>query len=141
MSHTRRQIAIAAVAGFIISASFSGLATARYLQANEAPQPHEIKMIARKFVFVPNSITVQKGELVRLVITSEDVDHGIAIKEFDVDQIIKAKQTKVVEFTADKEGKFEFFCSVFCGDGHPDMVGELIVTAGKPGKSTASDRQ
>jgi plastocyanin len=94
----------------------------------EPPQAREIKVIARKFEFQPKTITVHQGERIRLVITAVDVDHGIAIKAFGVDQQIKAKQTKAVEFSADREGKFEFTCSVFCGEGHPDMVGVLIVT-------------
>lgn len=92
------------------------------------PPQREIKVIARKFEFSPKTITVSKGERVRLVVSSEDVDHGFAIKEFGIDQEIKAKQTKVIELTPEKEGRFQFTCSVFCGDGHADMVGELIVT-------------
>ena len=95
---------------------------------SDPPQTREIKMTARRYEFSPKTITVSKGERVKLVVTSEDVDHGLAIKEFNVDQEIKAKQTKVIEFAPDKEGRFEFTCSVFCGDGHPEMVGELIVT-------------
>ncbi len=71
---------------------------------------------------------MRKGERVRLVVTSEDVDHGFALKEFDIDQELKAKQTKAIEFTPNREGRFQFSCSVFCGDGHNDMAGELIVT-------------
>src|SRR5215471_7484348 len=90
----------------------------------------EIKVTARRFEFSPKTITVSKGEKVSLVITSEDVDHGFAIKELGIDQEIKAKQTKVIELTPEKEGRFQFTCSVFCGDGHSEMVGELIVTGG-----------
>ena len=97
----------------------------------EEPEPQrEIKVIARKYAFEPKTITVRKGDHVRLVVTSEDVAHGIAIREFDVDQRIDAKKSKVVEFTADKEGRFRISCSVFCGDGHADMEGELVVTSG-----------
>src|SRR5262245_62779555 len=101
------------------------------------PPEREIKIQARKFEFSPKTITVSKGERVKLVVTSEDVDHGLAIREFNMDQAIKAKQTKVIEFVADKEGRFEFTCSVFCGDGHADMVGELIVT-GSPAESDST---
>ncbi|MFY9553287.1 MAG: DUF5777 family beta-barrel protein [Blastocatellia bacterium] len=104
---------------------------------SDPPQEREIKITARKFEFIPKTITVRKGDRIKLVVTSEDVDHGIAIKEFDIDQQIKAKQTKVIELTPNTEGRFEFSCSVFCGDGHPDMVGELIVTpAAAPQAST-----
>ncbi len=98
--------------------------------AEEPTEQREIKVIARKYAFEPKTITVRKGDHVRLIVTSEDVAHGIAIKEFDVDQRIDAKKSKVVEFTADREGRFRISCSVFCGDGHADMEGELVVTAG-----------
>jgi cytochrome c oxidase subunit 2 len=94
----------------------------------DPPQAREIKILARKFEFQPSTITVRKGETVKLAVTSEDVDHGIAIEAFGIDQQVKAKQTKVIEFTPDREGKFEFSCSVFCGDRHPEMIGQLIVT-------------
>jgi cytochrome c oxidase subunit II len=98
-------------------------------QANvPADPPHEIKVTARKFEFQPKTITAHKGEPVRLVVTSEDVDHGFALKEFNISETVKAGQTKVIEFTPDREGRFAFACSVFCGAGHDDMTGELIVT-------------
>lgn len=97
----------------------------------DPPQAREIKVVARKFEFQPSIITARKGEPVKLVVTSEDVDHGIAIEAFGIDRQVKAKQTSVIEFTPDREGKFEFSCSVFCGDGHPRMVGRLIVTGGQ----------
>ena len=63
----------------------------------EPAEQREIKVIARKYTFEPKTITVRKGDHVRLVVTAEDVAHGIAIKEFDVDQRIDARQSKVVE--------------------------------------------
>ena len=99
--------------------------------ASEPPVQREIKVVARKYAFEPKTITVRKGEQVKLVVTSEDVAHGIAIEAFGVDQRIDARQTKVVEFTASREGRFPISCSVFCGDGHPDMNGELVVTGGQ----------
>ncbi len=96
----------------------------------------EIRVAMKKFEFSPKQITVRKGESVRLVVTSVNVDHGIAIEEFGIDQAVKAGQTKTIEFTAAREGKFRMFCSVFCGDGHPDMEGEVIVTGGSQDASS-----
>jgi plastocyanin len=107
------------------------LACANFGYANtegNEPAVIEIKVIAKKFKFEPGRITVHKGDRVRLVVTSVDVDHGIGIREFGINQSVKKGATEVIEFVADKEGKFTFVCSVFCGDGHPEMVGELIVT-------------
>jgi plastocyanin len=92
-------------------------------------QSKQITITARKFKFEPKTIRVRKGEAVRLNIRSEDVDHGFAIDEFNIDRKLKAGTSTIIEFTPDREGRFRFYCSVFCGDGHPDMEGELIVTA------------
>ena len=112
---------------------------------NSPAQPVEIKVTARRFEFDPPKITVQKGQPVRLVITAEDVEHGFAIKEFNVDVKIKAKQTRIVEFTPDRSGRFRFYCSVYCGDGHEEMLGELVVeeaqTAGTGISVTFDDRE
>src|SRR2546426_3081360 len=112
---------------------------------NSPAQPVEIKVTARRFEFDPPKITVQKGQPVRLVITAEDVEHGFAIKEFNVDVKIKAKQTRIVEFTPDRSGRFRFYCSVYSGDGHEEMLGELVVeeaqSAGTGISVTFDDRE
>lgn len=107
----------------------AGICSAR--SNTEPTTQNEIKVAMKKYEFVPKSITVRKGEKVRLAVTSEDVAHGFAVEEFGVDQNVPARQTKIIEFTPDKEGKFLITCSVFCGDGHPNMTGELIVTSGQ----------
>jgi cytochrome c oxidase subunit 2 len=107
------------------------LTTAQATPITDPPATREIKVTARKFEFIPKTITARRGERIKLIITSEDVEHGFALKEFGLNETIKAKQTKVVEFTPDREGKFTFACSVFCGDGHEDMTGELIVSDGE----------
>src|SRR5258708_5511872 len=77
-------------------------------EPSDLSQAREITVTARKFEFVPKTISVRKGESVKLIVTSEDVDHGFALKEFGIKETIKAKQTKVIELTPDREGKFEF---------------------------------
>ncbi|MCI0490963.1 MAG: DUF5777 family beta-barrel protein [Blastocatellia bacterium] len=94
----------------------------------DQPEIQEIKITARRFEFNPRTITVRKGEPVKITFTSEDADHGLAISDLDIDLRVRARQTKSIEFTPDREGKFKISCSVFCGDGHPDMEGELVVT-------------
>ena len=84
-------------------------------------------MKARKWEFEPSTIRVKKGDKVKLKIESVDVAHGFKISELGINKELKPGQITVVEFTADKIGEFEFFCSVFCGTGHKDMVGKLVV--------------
>jgi plastocyanin len=115
-----------AIAAFLPVLFFADSA---YANPTDPPPQAEIRVTARQFEFSPKMITVSKGERVKLLVTSEDVDHGIAIDAFNIDVKLPAKQTKTIEFTADREGRFRYYCSVFCGDGHPHMAGELVVTS------------
>ena len=83
---------------------------------------------AKKFSFEPAVINVKKGDRVKLVVTSIDAGHGLAILDFGVNIKLLPNETKIVEFTADKSGSFKMFCSVICGSGHSEMTGTLIVT-------------
>ncbi len=110
--------------------SFAVLASLTlFCSAAAAQEVREIKVMMKRFEFNPKTITIRKGEKVKLTVVSEDVAHGLAISDFDLDIRVQAKQSKSIEFTPDKEGKFDITCSVFCGDGHPEMLGELVVTS------------
>lgn len=82
------------------------------------------------FGFEPSTIEVNAGDKVRIILTSDDVPHGLAINEFvGVNKRVDPSPAEptVIEFLADKRGEFTFYCSVPCGDGHLDMKGKLIV--------------
>lgn len=85
-----------------------------------------IHMGVRQYAWDPSVITVKRGELVRLIIHNADVQHGLAIPELGVNQDIPPDGA-VIEFTASEAGTFEFFCSVWCGEGHMEMRGRLVV--------------
>lgn len=87
----------------------------------------EIDLIVYQFGFQPKEIKVKKGDIVRILVTSRDVPHGIYIKEYDINVPIKRGEIKKIEFMVDKAGEFPILCSVYCGSGHHQMKGELIV--------------
>ncbi len=87
----------------------------------------EFKITAKQFAFEPSIIEVNKGDKVRLIVTSTDVPHGIAIPEYGINERLDPGKPKTIEFTADKQGTFTAFCSVFCGSGHSGMKGKIIV--------------
>ena len=51
----------------------------------------------------------------------------IPAEYFNVSEMLEPGKTVSVEFVADKQGTFSFFCNVFCGSGHGNMKGTLIV--------------
>jgi len=104
-------------------------------QSTESPQSQnsssssvkEFTMTAKKFEFSPSTITVSEGDKVKLTINNVDETHGIAITELGVNQILEPGTTTTVEFVASKKGTFRYFCSFFCGSGHREMEGQIIV--------------
>ena len=94
---------------------------------NEEETIKEINVVAKQFSFTPDTIIVNKGDKVKLILTSEDVEHGFAISEYGINEKFSKENSALVEFTADKAGEFEIRCSVVCGSGHSGMKGKLIV--------------
>lgn len=86
-----------------------------------------IHMGVRQYVWEPATITAKKGELVRLIIHNADVLHGIVIPDLGVMEGDIPPEGAVIEFMASKTGTFEFFCSVWCGEGHMEMRGKIII--------------
>jgi cytochrome c oxidase subunit 2 len=88
----------------------------------------EFGVVVSQWKWEPSVIKVRQGERVRLNIESIDVLHGLVIPELDVyNYDLPAGKTTTLEFVATKKGRFEFLCSVFCGDRHIEMTGVIIV--------------
>src|SRR3989338_2652919 len=73
----------------------------------------EFTVSGQNFSFTPSLITVKKGDRVKITFNNTGGFHDFKIDEFGV----AAKQaqsptTEVLEFTADKVGSFEYYCSV-----------------------------
>ncbi len=94
-----------------------------------AETPVEIRISARKFEFHPAKITARVGQPLVLVLTSEDRIHGFKMPDFGLRAEIAPGQETRVSLTPAKAGSFAFLCDVFCGDGHEDMEGFLVVEA------------
>jgi cytochrome c oxidase subunit II len=89
-----------------------------------------IDVVASRFQFDPQTITVAEGDRVRLRVRSADRTHGLAIKAFGVNTLIPTTaEPIVVEFVADKAGAFDMTCSEYCGTRHAEMRGRLVVLA------------
>ena len=95
-------------------------------------EPRIIEVVAKKFAFEPARIEVTEGEHIRLVVTSADGVHGVLIKKFKVEKTVPRGGTPVtIDFLASAPGEFPILCSEYCGKGHDDMQGLLVVTTRK----------
>ena len=81
----------------------------------------------KDYAFLPSTITVNKGDKVKIVFQNTDGVHDFVIDQFRVaTKTIREGQEDIVEFTADTAGTFEYYCSV---GNHRlmGMAGTLIV--------------
>lgn len=85
-----------------------------------------IHMGVRKWVWEPSTLRAKQGELVRLVIHNADVRHPLVIPDLGIEADVPPEGA-VVEFVASKKGSFDFLCGTYCGVGHAEMQGTLIV--------------
>ena len=73
----------------------------------------EFTVIGGNFKYDPSAMTVNKGEKVKITFKNAEGFHDFVIDEFQAKTAkINANQEAVVEFTADKAGTFEYYCSV-----------------------------
>jgi len=123
MTFDRKALRIVIAAAVVTLSSLGA-----YVAAQSAePKEKVIKITAKKFEYTPNEITLKKGVPVVLEITSLDRDHGFKVPELGVRADVKPGETTRVRIVPDRTGRFEFRCDVFCGSGHEDMAGEIVV--------------
>ena len=99
-------------------------------EAPQEPEPRIIEVVATRYMFEPSQIEVATGEPVRLLVRSGDGLHGFGIERFRIsEEIPRGGDAVIIDFTPDEAGQFPIVCSVYCGSGHDDMKGTLIVHA------------
>jgi cytochrome c oxidase subunit II len=118
--NTARRVVIGA-AGAVALGSIAALAFAK-------PKERVIKVVAWKFKFVPEEIQAKKGETIVLHFTSPEVPMGANFADFNQRVDIMPGKVATLRLTPDKAGSFVFLCDVFCGSGHEDMSGTLVVS-------------
>lgn len=87
-----------------------------------------IDIVARRFEFVPDEIHVSHGETVILQFTAPDVPMGFNLADFGLRADIVPGAITTLRLMPDKVGSFTFLCDVFCGSGHEEMSGTLVVS-------------
>jgi len=111
---------------FLLVLALAASAAGVRAQAEEAGQV--IKITAKRFEYNPNEITVKKGAPVTLEFTSLDRLHGFSCPDLGIRTDIPPGKASRVRFVPEKTGTFDFHCDIFCGEGHENMTGKIIVT-------------
>ena len=84
-------------------------------------------MTAHRYEFIPDTVRVRQGTLLKLRITSTGGTHGFALGAFGIDERLEEGVTKEIELYASRKGVYTFKCSHLCGIGHFGMNGVILV--------------
>jgi len=97
------------------------LASSLALATDVGVGSQRIEVVAKRYSFVPDHITVKRGQAVTLVLRSTDVTHGLEVKGLNFNVEIRKGAPTEVTFSPQQTGTFEGKCSHFCGVGHGSM--------------------
>jgi len=118
--------ALQCVSGTVLLAVVLALALARP-HAAHADSLKVVEITARRFEFVPNKITLRKGEPVTIRLTSADVVHGFFLRPLKIDELISPDKPTEVTVTPQTAGTFTTICDHFCGVNHGSMKMTVVV--------------
>ena len=79
----------------------------------QASSSSELTVVGSNYKFDPATITVKKGEMVKITFKSMGGIHDLVVDGYNVrTKTIGSGEQDSLEFTADKVGSFEYYCSV-----------------------------
>lgn len=116
----------AALSAMLAVATTLGGAALR-LHAADAP-PRVVPVVAQRFHYTPAEITLKRGEPVVLEFTSLDFVHGFKVPDLGIRADLPPGTVIRVALTPAKAGVYDFLCDNFCGAGHEEMSGRIVVT-------------
>ena len=90
------------------------------------PPGSDVYMLARLWEWWP-ILELEEGKEYRLHLSSLDWMHGFSLQPTNINLQIHPNYEMVVTITPDKAGEYGVVCNEFCGIGHHQMLGKLIV--------------
>ncbi len=86
-----------------------------------------MRLTAKRFEYEPARIVLKRGQPVDVELVSLDCRHGFNAPGLGLRSDIVPGAPGHLRFVPQSVGTFAFHCDVFCGDGHEDMSGEIVV--------------
>ena len=89
--------------------------------------PATIRVTAENWKFTPAVIRVKKKQKVMLSLEGVSGTHGFAVPTLGINVPVAPGEVKEVTLPTDFAGTHSFFCSIPCGAGHKDMIGQIVI--------------
>ena len=86
------------------------------MQSSDSAMSTDVKeftITGSSFSFSQSTINVKKGDTVKITFKNSGGMHDFVLDDFSVrTKVISSGETDSIQFTADKTGQFEYYCSV-----------------------------
>ena len=92
-----------------------------------APGHYEVVMLGQAWSFTPNEVRIPAGSEVTFLMTSPDVIHGFHVEGTRINVMLIPGQVARVTYTFEEPGEHLIVCHEYCGIGHHNMWGRVIV--------------
>lgn len=92
----------------------------------EPPPGGHAYIYAKQYMFYP-TLKLRAGETYQLHLSSLDYQHGFSLQPLNMNFQILPGYDHVLTITPTTKGTHYIVCNEFCGIGHQNMVGKLIV--------------
>ena len=95
--------------------------------ATASAQDPVVQITAKRFEFTPATLELKVGVPVVLELVALDRKHGFTAPDLGIDAQVEPGTPLRLRVLPTRPGTFEFHCSVFCGSGHEEMTGQIVV--------------
>jgi heme/copper-type cytochrome/quinol oxidase subunit 2 len=95
--------------------------------AQDQGQVREFTITGDHYTFSPNTIIVNKNDVVKITFTAHDIPHSFTLEEYRISKRAAVGQTVTFEFRADRTGPFTFYCNLSIDAKCKEMKGKLTV--------------
>lgn len=102
------------------------LAAAVLGTAAASPSEDRVTVKASRSGFSPSALTVRKGDVLHLVLTTADGEHCFAVDALRIEKRIVPGKSTELELTVDRPGTLTFYCCLEPEDER--QRGRLVVT-------------
>jgi plastocyanin len=111
-----------------LSACVFALVSVAAQQDQQGGQLREFTVVGDHYAFTPSTLTVNRGDVVKVTFTAKDIAHSFTIDDdYRISKRAGAGQSVTFEFRADSAGEHVIYCNLSADPKCKDMKGKLVV--------------
>lgn len=91
------------------------------------PNAYSVHMLAHMWAWTPSPLHVPQGAAITFYVTSADVLHGFQVQGTTINLTAVPGIVGSVTYTFTHSRTYNIICNEYCGIGHQNMIGRIIV--------------